>query len=166
MASLPAQEPGALRIAVIEGENAIHNIRGSNLIDLRIRIQDEKGAGLPDVPVTFTLPTAGAGGTFLDGSRTLTVVTDGRGEALAKGFRPNESEGRFPVRISAVYKGVTARRMVMQTNAAPVKKKPSGKTFIWVALIAGAAVVASVLINAGKSGDSSNARETPFGTGR
>lgn len=160
-AGLPAQN--RLRIRVIEGDNAIHNIRGSNPVDLRVRIQDPQGQGIPNVPVTFSLPPAGAGGTFADGGLVSTVTTDADGTATARGFRPNRIEGRFPVRISAAHAGVTARQMIMQTNAAPQPTSGSKRKLAVIAAVVAGAVIGGILLIKAASGSSDSSNNGPFG---
>jgi hypothetical protein len=159
--SLQGQNRTRLRISVLEGEDAIHRVRASSPVDLRVRVEDEQGRGVPNVPVTFSLPASGAGGTFGGSGSTTTVTTDSSGQAAAQGFRPNGVEGRFAVRITAAYRNATARRIVMQTNAVP-ERKNSSKKYLWIAaIVAGAVVAGTLLINAVKG--SSDPAGGPFG---
>jgi hypothetical protein len=166
---LQAQQSERVRIVVLEGEGAIHNIRGSKPVQLRIQLQTEGGRPLPRIPVTFAIPGSGPGGKFADGRSTLTVLSDKKGQALARGFQPNGSLGQFPVRVSATYRGETARTTVMQTNAAPVDRKAQ-KTILWVSLIGAAVLGVALLVSAISNGDSPEPSgaggDTPFGPGR
>jgi hypothetical protein len=166
---LQAQQSERVRIVVLEGEGAIHNIRGSNAVQLRIQLQTDGGRPLPRIPVTFVVPGNGPGGKFTDGTSTLTVLTDKGGQALARGFQPNGSVGQFPVRVSARYRGETARATVMQTNAAPVDRK-ARKTILWISLIGGAVLGVALLVSAIANGDSPEPSgaggDTPFGPSR
>jgi len=165
----PAQQAETVQIVVLEGEGAIHNIRGSNAVQLRVRLQTDDGRPLPRTPVTFVVPTTGPGGKFVDGTSVLTVLTDKEGQALARGFQPNGSVGQFPVRVSATYRGEIARTTIMQTNAAPVERS-FRKTVLWVSLIGaavlGAAIAVSAITNANSSEPSEAGRDTPFGPSR
>jgi hypothetical protein len=112
--------------------------------------------------VTFVVPTTGPGGKFADGSSTLTILTDKNGQALARGFQPNGTVGQFPVRVSARYRGQTARTTIMQTNAAPTEKN-FRRTILWVSLIGAAVLGTAIAVSAiTNSGSQNTVRETPF----
>jgi hypothetical protein len=164
-----AQQAERVRIVVLEGEGAIHNIRGSKAIQLRVQLQTDNGRPVPRTPVTFVVPSTGPGGRFADGTSALTILTNKEGQALARGFQPNGTVGQFPVRVSATYRGETARATVMQTNAAPVDRNPR-KTILWVSLIGaavlGAAIAVSAITNAGSPAAPDAVRDTPFSPNR
>jgi hypothetical protein len=160
-----AQQAEGIRIVVLEGEGAIHNIRGSSAVQLRVQLQRDDGRPLPRTPITFVVPSSGPGGRFADGTSMLTVLTNNEGQARARGFQPNETVGQFPIRVSATYRGETARAAIMQTNAAPVDRS-FRKTLLWVGLIGaavmGVAIAISAATNAGSPEASETVRDTPF----
>ncbi len=156
-----AQQGRGFRIAVVEGEGAIHNIRAAKSVELRVQLQADGGRPLPRVPVTFVLPTGGPGGSFVDGSNTLTVLSGKDGLATARGFRPNSKLGQFPIRVNATYRGELARVTIMQTNAAPAEKS-FRKTVLVVALIGAAVFGVAVLVSA-VSNSPKPRNDTPFG---
>jgi hypothetical protein len=93
--------------------------------------------------VVFTLPTEGATGEFGNGSKTLTVLTDSEGVAVAQGLRFNQIPGKVPVHVNVSYKGLTARTNITQIVVAPPGYKPgggggSGKVIAIVAALAAA----------------------------
>jgi hypothetical protein len=65
--------------------------------------------------VTFTLPSEGAGGTFLNGSKILTVITDSSGKAAVSGMHPLGT-GAFKITVSAAIHAHTAAAVIAQTN--------------------------------------------------
>jgi hypothetical protein len=160
-----AQQSERIRIVVVEGENAIHNIRGASAVQLRVELRTDGGRPLPRTPVTFVVPSTGPGGRFANGSSTLTILTDKNGQALARGFQPNGTVGQFPVRASATYRGQTARVTIMQTNAAPAERS-TRRTVLWVSLIGaavlGTAIAVSAITNSGSQNTSQTERDTPF----
>ena len=62
-------------------------------------VTDSFGNPVPGVPVTFTPPSAGPGGSF---SAVPLVVTDARGIATAPAFTANHSRGGFTVTATAL----------------------------------------------------------------
>src|SRR5262249_61385050 len=58
----------------------------------------------------------GATGEFGKGAKTLTVMTDARGEAKAQGLKVNRTNGKLPIHVSASYRGLSARTVIMQFN--------------------------------------------------
>jgi hypothetical protein len=141
------QAPGAkLSIVVIEGEGAINNIRQRTAREPIVQVEDENHRPVAGAAVVFTLPSNGASGTFANGARTLTTVTDNQGRALARGFRPNNIQGRMEMRVTASNNGQTASTVIASTNAvaagaagAAAGAGISGKLIAIIAIAAGAA---------------------------
>src|ERR1700690_3524526 len=106
-----------LNLVVIEGEGATNNIRQPTPRDPIVRVQDENHKPVAGAMVVFTLPSNGAGGVFANGAKTLTMVTDDQGQAVARGFRPNGLKGQFQIRVSASHQGQTASTSINQSNA-------------------------------------------------
>src|SRR6476661_9604295 len=86
---LPCAIAAPLSIQVIEGQNAINNIRRNTAYEPVVEIQDAGGKPVAGASVTFTLPSVGPSATFADGSKTLMLQTDAAGRAAARGLHPN-----------------------------------------------------------------------------
>jgi hypothetical protein len=143
------------RIEVLEGDGAINNIRLHRAKEPVVRVVDQDGHPIPNVAVTFLLPTQGAGGTFADGKTLITVMSDKDGQAVGHGLRPNGSAGQFQIRVTTSLEGQAATTNISQTNAEPAAGKGSSKTILIVALIGGAAAAgAAVALGKGKSSSS------------
>ena len=82
-----AQVAPMLNLVVLEGEGATNNIRQRTAREPVVQVQDENRKPVAGAIVVFTLPSNGAGGTFANGSRTLSMVSDNQGRAVARGFR-------------------------------------------------------------------------------
>lgn len=140
------------RIEVLEGDGAINNIRLHRAKEPVVRVVDQEGHPIPNVAVTFLLPSQGASGTFADGKTLITVMTDNDGKAVAHGLRPNGAAGQFQIRVTTSLEGQAATTDISQTNAEPAAGKGSSKTLLIVALIGGAAAAgAAVALGKGKS---------------
>ena len=73
--SAVAQDAGILKINVMEGNNAVNNIRRKAITPVRVEVRDEHNKVLPGTRVRFTMPSTGPGGSFADGSQGPTVAS-------------------------------------------------------------------------------------------
>ncbi len=113
-----AQVAPMLNLVVLEGEGATNNIRQRTAREPIVQVEDENHKPVAGAIVVFTLPSNGAGGTFANGARTLSMVSDSKGQAVARGFHPNGSKGQFQIRVSATFQGLVAASIAIhQTNA-------------------------------------------------
>src|SRR3979490_2644668 len=85
---------GSLQVVVIEGEGAINDIDIRRAREPMIRVETASGSPVSGATVHFVVPTQGPGGTFADGSSTLTTMTGQDGRAVAWGLRPNKTAGQ------------------------------------------------------------------------
>jgi hypothetical protein len=93
-----------MAIATVNGQSATI---GAALVDpLSVLILDASGNGISGVPVTFTAPASGAGGTFVGGGATATVTTNSNGFANAPILTTNTVAGAYTVAATAT--GITA----------------------------------------------------------
>ena len=113
-----AQAAPMLNLVVVEGEGATNNIRQRTARAPVVQVEDENHKPVAGAIVVFTLPSNGAGGAFANGARTLTMVSDSKGQAVAQGFRPNGLKGHFKIHVNASSQGQTANLEITQTNAA------------------------------------------------
>jgi hypothetical protein len=120
-----AQAAPMLNLVVVEGEGATNNIRQRTARDPVVQVEDENHKPVAGAIVVFTLPSNGAGGAFANGARTLSMVSDSKGQAVAHGFRPNGLKGQFQIHVNASFQGLTAAVAITQTNAVLT---PSGAT--------------------------------------
>ncbi len=163
-----AQAPGAeaLTVSIIEGEGAMNNIAQPAPHDVAVRIDDSNGKLVVGAVVSFSVPTQGASGTFLDGHTTVTVTSDAQGKAVARGFRPNTVAGKLGILVNASWRGRTARTTVTQFNMlvgdAKAPKKAGSKKLVTLLLIAGAAAAGGAVAatQRGKQGTSAPSAST------
>src|ERR1022692_334718 len=83
-----AQVAPMLNLVVLEGEGATNNIRQRTAREPVVQVQDENHKPVAGAIIVFTLPSNGAGGAFANGARTLSMVRDRKGQAVAHGFGP------------------------------------------------------------------------------
>jgi hypothetical protein len=166
--SLQAQTGGAgsesLRVVVVEGGGAINNLVARTARDPVVQVLDASGKPVSGATVTFTLPSTGPSGSFLDGSETATVRTGEDGRAVARGLKPNRTAGQFTIRVIASWRGQTGRAAIVQTNAGSVSNGSRNKKIIIATVIAGA-VAGAVLAASGGGGNSGGSpAPTPVAT--
>jgi hypothetical protein len=139
--------PARIDVVVIEGEGVVHKASQRAARSLVVRVEDDDHRPLTGASVVFALPVSGASGEFINGSKTLTAVTDGQGLAAAHGFRTNQVAGKLQIYVTASYRGLRANALISQEiEGAPVSArtpvaaagKPGGK-WKWIALGAVAA---------------------------
>jgi hypothetical protein len=146
---LRAQEttaPGKISIVIIEGEGAINNVRQRVAREPLIQVEDENRRPVAGAAVTFLLPNQGAGATFANGARSLTITTDAQGRAAARGLRPNNVNGQYEIRVNASHQGRSANTIISQTSAitAAVATGISAKLIAILAIAGGAAAAGAV----------------------
>jgi hypothetical protein len=154
--TLVAQD-GLLHVVVLEGDGAINNVRLPRAKEPVVRVEDANNQGVAGAVVTFLLPAGGAGAFFGDGGRSLTMITDDRGEVVARGLHANRIAGTFQIRVSASRGGRMAATSITQTNVDPGAHTSSRKIAL-IAILGGAAAGgAAVAFHAGKAKSASPA---------
>jgi len=154
-----------LIIEVVKGDNATYNARELTTQEFIVEVRDDNNKPVAGAAVVFFLPKSGPGGQFPGGAKSLTVMTDQKGQAVAKGFVHNAETGKYQVRVEASYQGLKAQTVINQAIAVPsapaVQPKPTGgfNTLLVVGLAAAAA--AGVAIAVGVSGGNNSPAPGP-----
>ena len=168
-----AQAPAhTLNLVIVEGDGAINNIRQRTAREPIVQVEDENHKPVAGAAVLFLLPEHGAGGTFADGSHSLSVVTNAQGRAVARGIHLNNVQGQFQIQVTASYNGVTASTVISQSVAAAGAAGAGGGAAVGAAISAkviviiavAAAAVAGGAYYATHSGNSNSSSTTPAGT--
>jgi hypothetical protein len=150
------QQPAAvaLNIVIVEGEGAINNPRLRTAREPIVEVQDENHKPVAGALVLFATPDHGAGATFTNGLKTLSVTTDSQGRATAQGFKPNSTAGTFQIVVTATYLGRTAQAKISQTNLKGGMGIP-GKAMIIGAVVAAGIIAGVVVATRGGGGGTS-----------
>jgi len=161
----PAQAqtiPNEINIVVVQGEGAINNVRQKVTTEPIIRVEDETHKPISGAAVVFTLPTEGTTGTFGNGGKTLTVITDTQGRATALGLKVNEYPGKLVLHINVSYRGLSARTNITEFDEGPpVTKKTAssgghGKKIVVILVLVGAAAGGGAYFALHKNGGSTS----------
>jgi N-acetylneuraminic acid mutarotase len=94
-------DPGALTLTPSSPQSATVGQR--YLAPFLATVTDVNGYPVSDEPVTFTAPSTGAGGAFAESPKpvaSVTVRTNGSGQAIAPAFKANTTAGAFQVKVS------------------------------------------------------------------
>ena len=166
LATTADAQTSTIKINVVEGQGAINNVQQHRAKEPVIQVVDDKGAPVAGASVTFQLPDGGPSGTFPDDNRVVTVQTDDKGQAVGRGLRPNQTSGRFQIRVTASYKGQTASAVIAQINAEPAGATSGGggKKALIILLIAGGAGGGLAAALGGKKGSSASTISTGVST--
>jgi len=122
--------PARIEIVVVEGQGVVSGARQRLAHDPVVRVEDDDHRPVAGATVSFALPLSGASGEFLNGSKTLTVVTDKSGQAAAHGVRTNDVPGTLQFYVTATYRNLRARALINQTieGVPPAAKTPDFRT--------------------------------------
>jgi hypothetical protein len=132
--------PARIYILVVAGDGAASPVRQRVTVDPAVRIEDDDHRPVAGVPVVFALPVSGTSGEFVNGAKTLAVLTDDAGLAIARGLKNNEVPGKLQIYVTASFHGLRARTLINQivegvpgqTNVLHPSK--SGGKWKWVIL--------------------------------
>lgn len=106
------QQPSpALKILVLEGEDAVNVIQQKTAVAPVVEVRDRNSLPVVGATVTFTV---GQGATF-GGAATITVVTNAAGQAAATGLTPTVA-GTLQVQAAVAFQGQTAIATITQSN--------------------------------------------------
>jgi hypothetical protein len=113
VAGAQASPPNAaLRIVVIEGEDAVNVIQQKTAVAPVIEIRDRNNLPVSGVAVTFSV---GGQGASFGGLSTLTVTTNAAGQAAAVGLTPTAA-GAIQIHATALVQGQALTATIAQTN--------------------------------------------------
>jgi hypothetical protein len=149
---LGAQSEVGLRLRIVQGEGNRNVIGQTAAVPIAVRVTDRDDRPISGATVVFTAPDKGASGDF-DGEVSLRVLTDEKGTATVKNYRPNRVEGRYPILVQAEYMGELATGIMVQNNLAA---KKSHTKMIAIVAAAGAVGAAAFAAKGGGGGSSSS----------
>lgn len=151
------QNPASLQIVIVEGEGALNNVKQRVNRDPIVQVEDENHKPIAGAAVVFILPNQGPGGTFANGSTTLTTTTDSQGQAVARGIRFNNQVGSMQMRVTASFGGQTATAVISQTNLVSASSGGGGvgSGVKWLIAVGIATAVAVGVVIATRGGGSS-----------
>ena len=113
---MQAGEPTAdFHIVVIAGEDSVNIVKKKTAVAPVVEVRDKNNNPVSGAAVTFSTPTHGASGLFLNGSHSITLATDSAGRAAVTSFQP-VGTGSFHIAVSASLNGQIASATIAQSN--------------------------------------------------
>ena len=123
------EQPGSngLHIVVIDGEDGVNIIKKKTAVKPVVEVRDRNNQPVAGVVVIFTSPSDGPSVTFVNGERSMSVVTDANGRAMTDGLKPL-NQGKFQINVSANYQAQNASTIISMTNILKPVAGGSGTT--------------------------------------
>src|SRR5688572_28692451 len=113
LASAAQGQPAALRVVVIEGEDAVNVIQQKTATRPVVEVRDRNNLPVPGVLVTFSIE--GGKAASFGGASTLTVATNAAGQAPVTSLPPSAA-GAFQIQVPAAFQGQLATATIARTN--------------------------------------------------
>ena len=150
----------SLKIRVLAGNGAMNDLERRVMAPLVVQVIDQDERPMEGAEVIFRFPINGAGATFAGGKTSITVRTNGTGQAAAVNWTANGQTGTFQVHVTASYAnqvGETTLSMTNVTRIVAAAKKSKSKslwshTWFKVAVIGGAAAIVAGVVLATRGG--------------
>jgi hypothetical protein len=164
-APLPIEQN--LKIRVLAGAGEMNDLERRVMAPLVVQVVDQDERAMEGAEVVFRFPLNPPNATFLDGKTSITVRTNGGGQARAVNWMA-AGLGEFQVHVNATYGNEVGETTVSRTNVnrvvAEVKKTKSESLWShgWfkIAVIGGAAVAVGLGVYFGTRGGGSNSGTT------
>ena len=115
--SSPQPETPALEITILDGEGALNNIRQRTAREPIVQVKDRNRKPVAGVLILFAINDGPSGaGATIGGASTFSAVTDADGRAQARGYTPNNTEGKFTITVTATLGALVALAIIHQEN--------------------------------------------------
>lgn len=161
LAAAQDASPGELTITILEGDNAIVNVRQRVSREAIVQVEDENHKPVGGAIVTFLTPSDGPSATFMNGSHTITATTDVQGRVVMRGITSNKVAGKFDMKVTATKNGKSTSVIMSQTNVMAAAAAAGGISAKALGILLGVGGAAAVGIAVGLAGGKGNTTPTP-----
>ncbi len=153
LAQLPVEQ--SLKVLVLAGNGEMNDLERRVMAPLVIQVLDQNDRPMEGAEVVFRFPLNGPSATFPGGKSSLTVRTNGNGQAPALNWMANGQVGTFQVHVNASYGnqvGEVTFPMSNVTRVADEQKNAKKHASLWshrwfkIAVIGGAAAVIGIVV--------------------
>jgi len=165
----PPAQPKAITQPPVEQSLKIRVLAGDKeMNDLERRVMDQNERPMEGAEVIFRFPINGPGATFSGGKSTVTVRTNGGGQAAATNWMANGQVGTFQIHVNASYGNQVGEATVSMTNVTRIvdEGKKASHESLWshrwfkYAVIGGAALAVGLGVYFGTRGGSKSSGST------
>jgi len=110
--------PRSLHIVILDGENALNNIRERTAREPIIQVEDENHKPVSGAAVLFLIHSGdnGAGATFANGATSFSTKTGPDGKAQAQGLQTSQTPGSFTIAVTVTVGALVAETVIHQQN--------------------------------------------------
>jgi hypothetical protein len=168
IAPLPTEQ--SLKIRVLAGKDEMNDLERKVMAPLVVQVVDQNERPAEGAEVVFRFPISGPSAEFPGGKSSVTVRTNGGGQAAAVNWMANGQTGTFQVHVNASYGNQIGETTLSMINVARIadeeKKKTKGEGGWWshrwvkVAVIGGAAAIVVGVVLATRGGGKSGSTVT------
>lgn len=174
-APLPIEQ--SLKVRVLAGDGEMNDLERRVMAPLVVQVVDQNERPMEGAQVVFRFPLNGPGAAFAGGKTSLTVLTNGVGQAAAINWMANGQTGSFQVHVNATYGNQVGEATLTMTNVtrienvsknlAGAKKKEGLWSHRWfkVAVIGGAALAIGLGVYLGTRGGGKSGTTVGVSTG-
>jgi hypothetical protein len=160
-----------LKVIVLAGKDEANDLSTKVMAPVVVQVLDQNDRPVEGAEVVFRFPISGPSAIFPGGKTSVTVRTNGSGQAAAMNWFANAQTGRFDVHVSVSYGNQVGETTFQMINAAKVEhaqlgtKKPKRgwfePTWVKIAVIGGTAAVIAGVVLATRGGGSSTPAKPP-----
>jgi hypothetical protein len=159
-APLPVEQN--LKIRVLAGDGEMNDLERRVMAPLVVQVVDQDERAMEGAQVVFRFPLSDPSATFLDGKTSVTVRTNGGGQARAVNWMAH-GPGTFQIHVNATYGNQVGETTVSMTNVNRIEnvaRRTNGHESLWshgwfkIAVIGGAALAVGLGVYLGTRGGS------------
>jgi hypothetical protein len=157
-----------LHIEILKGDRGVNNLKTKTAIRPIVEVRDRNDLPVAGIAVTFSAPNDGPSVVFLNGSRSITLMSDSAGQIVVEGMQP-VNPGRFQIAVSASLQSETIVTAISLTNvltepAAASRAKKQGLSKGVIFALVGGGAAAAIGIGIGLGGHSGGGSGTSSST--
>ena len=165
VAPLPVEQ--SLKVRVLAGDGEMNDLERRVMAPLVVQVVDQNERAMEGAQVIFRFPLDGPSAVFPGGKNSVTVLTNGVGQAAAINWMANGQTGSFQVHVNATYGNQVGEATLTMTNVTRIENSSknlagaSKKEGLWshrwfkVAVIGGAALAVGLGVYFGTRGGNS-----------
>lgn len=149
ISQLPIEQ--SLKIRVLAGNNEMNDLERKIMAPLVVQVVDQEERAIEGAEVIFRFPISGPSAAFPGAKTSITVRTNGTGQAAAVNWMANGQAGTFQVHVNASYGNQIGETTLSMTNVTRIeenaKKATEKHESLWshwwfkAAVIGGAAAI-------------------------
>jgi serine protease inhibitor ecotin len=110
-----------LKVRILAGNGEMNDLERHVMAPLVVQVVDQNERAMEGAQVIFRFPISGPSATFPGGKSTITVLTNGVGQAAAVNWMANGQVGTFQVHVNATYGNQVGEVIVSMSNVTRIE---------------------------------------------